>query len=192
MVSNLRIQPEEVTALSAIVRFDNASAGGHAVSSYEIRYLATDGTTLTPDEFSQADAREPGDTRPARQRWGAGARESEAQPALRDRHPLAGPCNGQSDVATIDFMTPSQKFTQLSGCFIATAAYGSEMEPQVAALRSLRDSLRPKRAWSPRPSTSTTGRVRRRRRCSPAATPRGPWHGSSWPPRPSWPRRPCA
>src|SRR5262249_17085360 len=55
-----------------------------------------------------------------------------------------GPCNGQSDIAMIDFLTPSQKFTQLSGCFVATAAYGSEMQPQVAALRSLGDSLRPK------------------------------------------------
>ena len=36
------------------------------------------------------------------------------------------------------------KFTQLSGCFVATAAYGSEMEPQVAALRRVRDALRPR------------------------------------------------
>ena len=55
-----------------------------------------------------------------------------------------GPCNGQSDIAMVDFMTPTQKFTQLSGCFVATAAYGSEMQPQVAALRSLRDTLRPR------------------------------------------------
>jgi hypothetical protein len=144
MVSNLRIQPEEVTALSAIVRFDNASAGGHAVSSYEIRYLATDGTTLTPDEFSQA-------TRASRVTPGQPG--SGGVLVLENLKPSQhyvigirslGPCNGQSDVAMIDFMTPSQKFTQLSGCFIATAAYGSEMEPQVAALRSLRDSLRPK------------------------------------------------
>jgi len=144
MVSNLRVQPEEVTAISAIVRFDNAGAGGRPVSRYEIRYLATDETTLTPDEFSQATRAnqvtpgQPGsagmlvlDNLKPSQHYVIGVRSQ-------------GPCNGQSDIAMIDFTTPSQKFTQLSGCFIATAAFGSEMEPQVAALRSLRDSLRPK------------------------------------------------
>ncbi len=51
---------------------------------------------------------------------------------------------GASDIALTAFVTPAQKFTQLSGCFVATAAYGSEMQPQVAALRSLRDTLRPR------------------------------------------------
>ena len=46
----------------------------------------------------------------------------------------------------VRFKTPVMKFTQLSGCFVATAAYGSEMEPEVAALRSARDDLRPRSA----------------------------------------------
>ena len=91
------------------------------------------------------DAREPGDARAAQQRRRAGARQN-LKPS---QHYVVGirslgSCNGQSDIAMVDFMTPTQKFTQLSGCFIATAAYGSEMEPQVAALRSLRDTLRPR------------------------------------------------
>ena len=40
------------------------------------------------------------------------------------------------------FQTPGMKFTQLSGCFIATAAYGSAEEHSVAALRRVRDRLR--------------------------------------------------
>ncbi len=144
MVSDLSVSPEEVTALSAIVRFDTAGAGGQSVSSYEIRYLATDDTTLTPDEFAQA-------TRA--NQVTPGQPGSEGVLVLQNLKPSQhyvvgirsqGPCSGQSNVAMIDFMTPSQKFTQLSGCFVATAAYGSEMEPQVAALRWLRDSLRPK------------------------------------------------
>jgi hypothetical protein len=35
------------------------------------------------------------------------------------------------------------KFTQLSGCFVATAAWGSAMAPDVAAMRKVRDRLRP-------------------------------------------------
>ena len=34
-------------------------------------------------------------------------------------------------------------FTKLSGCFVATAAWGSAMAPDVAAMRQVRDRLRP-------------------------------------------------
>jgi hypothetical protein len=144
MVSNLRVEPGEITAINAIVRFSNASAGGTQVNGYEIRYLATNDTTLTADEFAQA-------TRATQVTPGQPG--SDALLVLENLKPSQhyvvgirslGTCNGQSDIAMVDFMTPTQKFTQLSGCFVATAAYGSEMEPQVAALRSLRDTLRPR------------------------------------------------
>ena len=143
-VTNLRVQPEDVTAINAILRFSHASASGQPVSGYEIRYLATTETRLTPDEFAQATRAD---------QVTPGQPGSDAILVLENLKPSQhyvvgirsqGPCNGQSDIAMVDFTTPTQKFTQLSGCFVATAAYGSEMEPQVAALRSLRDALRPR------------------------------------------------
>ncbi|MES1207540.1 MAG: CFI-box-CTERM domain-containing protein [Pseudomonadota bacterium] len=53
-------------------------------------------------------------------------------------------CNVAGPYAVAEMTTTAINFTKLSGCFIATAAYGSAMEPQVAALRRVRDALRPR------------------------------------------------
>jgi len=42
--------------------------------------------------------------------------------------------------------TTNINFTKLSGCFVATAAFGSALEPRVQALRAVRDELRPRSA----------------------------------------------
>jgi hypothetical protein len=53
-------------------------------------------------------------------------------------------CNVPGPFAVAELKTTEVHFTKLSGCFIATAAFGSAMEPEVEALRQVRDQLRPR------------------------------------------------
>jgi hypothetical protein len=53
-------------------------------------------------------------------------------------------CNIAGPFSVTDLTTTRINFTQLAGCFVATAAYGSAMEPEVESLRRVRDALRPR------------------------------------------------
>jgi hypothetical protein len=147
VVSDLHVAAEDIMATGAVARFLQASANGAQVMGYEIRYRAAQAATLSDTEFQDA-TRAP-----------LVAPADPGSPALVHIDNLKpsthyvvgvrsqGPCMGVSPIAFADFTTPAIKFTQLSGCFVATAAYGSDMDGEVAALRALRDRLRPRNAF---------------------------------------------
>jgi hypothetical protein len=51
-------------------------------------------------------------------------------------------CNVSGPFAVASLKTTRINFTQLSGCFVATAAYGSALSPGIQAMRQVRDDLR--------------------------------------------------
>ena len=153
--------------------------------------LATGDTTLTTDEFAQA-------TRASQVTPGQPG--SEGLLVLENLKPnqhyvvgirSLGSCNGQSDIAMVDFMTPNQKFTRLSGCFVGHRCLRfRDGAPGGGAALAARHAAAAERAGggSSRPllRIGTGGGGGHRR----ATIPPGRWRVGSSAPRPSWPRRP--
>jgi hypothetical protein len=130
-----------LTAAAATLGFGNAQANGGPVSSYEIRYRP--GTSMTDADFAQAISAQqvtPGSP--------ASLASFSISPLMPDTQYVVGVrafdgCGQPSAIAQTTFQTPAVQFTQLSGCFVATAAWGSALGPEVSAMRRVRDRLRP-------------------------------------------------
>jgi hypothetical protein len=140
-VADLAMATDGLGSSSATLRFDNASADGFPVMKYDIRYLP--GPAMTNDQFGS------GVVAPSVQPGIPGSIATVKITSLKPNTQYTvgveatDSCKQVSPLATYTFTTPAMKFTQLTGCFVATAAWGSAMAPDVAAMRKVRDRLRP-------------------------------------------------
>ncbi len=124
------------------------------IAHYEVRYSRSPITALSPLSFRQA--------------LPAVAASLEADALMVPTDPAAGTgvdvdfggldpsthyyiairavdiCNVAGRYAIAELTTTRINFTQLSGCFVATAAFGSALQPDVDALRAVRDTFAPR------------------------------------------------
>jgi hypothetical protein len=139
-ITGLEVPDEGLTDKDARIEFIEGADRGQKIDQYEIRYSA--GTEMTPETFREATPA------PTVSPVAPGARAAVQLTELKANFTYTlgvrarGGCVGDGPLSTVTFMTKAPAFKTLHGCFVATAAYGSPLEPRVAAMRRLRDRAR--------------------------------------------------
>jgi hypothetical protein len=143
-VSDLRTAAGGAGSSSVAFTFANAEADGAPVAGYELRYR--EGQPKDAPDFVAAfdEALVGPQITPGPPGASASFTLSRLKPATAYLAGVRaiGPCGETSAVAVLAFQTEAMAFTQLSGCFVATAAWGGPRARQVEALRRARDALR--------------------------------------------------
>ena len=140
-VTDLAAPATELTASSATLQFTRVQSSGGLVPQYEVRYLI--GPTITEKQFGSATVAQ--QVQPGTAGTAASVTIMNLKPGTQYSAAVRAvePCSHVSPIASVTFTTLPVNFTQLTGCFVATAAWGSALAPDVAAMRKVRDRLRP-------------------------------------------------
>jgi hypothetical protein len=128
-----------VTDDAATVAFLHTAQEMEPVEAYEIRFR--EGPAMTEGDFDGAISA--GQVSPSVPGTGASVALANLKGATDYTVGIRalGRCGTRSPLATVTFQTPRREFTQLSGCFIATASFGSALSSRVEPLRRARDQV---------------------------------------------------